>query len=176
MNLIAWSIVACEVGFCIVILLGLIARYLFNRERLGFFFLALVPILDLILILITAFDIGRGAKPTAAHAIAPLYLAVSVMFGKSMIRWADERFRYYLKREGPKPLRRTGMDYAWHSFKGTLRHAGAFVIGGALLLAMMLYIGDPAKTEVFWQVLKTWVLVLGIDFAISVSYFIWQRK
>ena len=39
MNFIAWTIVACEIGFWVVIALGLITRYIFKREKLGFFFL-----------------------------------------------------------------------------------------------------------------------------------------
>ena len=50
MNFIAWTIVACEIGFWVVIALGLITRYIFKREKLGFFFLALTPVIDLILL------------------------------------------------------------------------------------------------------------------------------
>lgn len=175
MNFIAWMIVACEVGFWIVILLGLVSRYLFNRNKLGLFFFALVPVLDLLLILATAIDIGRGGKPTIAHAIAPLYLGVSLVYGKSMIAWADERFRYYIKREGEKPIKRYGMDYAWHSLKGSLKHILAYVIGGALLLGMIAYVGKAAETEVFWETLKVWGIIVLIDNGISLTYFIWPR-
>ena len=36
MNFIAWTIVACEIGFWVVIALGLITRYIFKRERARF--------------------------------------------------------------------------------------------------------------------------------------------
>ena len=104
MNFIAWIIVACEIGFWLVILLGLITRYLFKRERLGFFFLALTPVIDLILLLVTATDLYNGATATQVHAIAAIYLGVSIAFGKSMIRWADERFVYYIQKQGSKPV------------------------------------------------------------------------
>ncbi|MFJ7972134.1 hypothetical protein [Psychrobacillus sp. NPDC096389] len=175
MNFIAWTIIACEVGFWVVILLGLVTRYIFKKERLGLFFLALTPVIDLILLAITSIDLYNGATATLAHAIAAVYLGSSIAFGKSMIRWADENFRYYVQKEGTKPARKTGMDYARHSLKGTFQHLLAFIIGGGLLLLLIYFIDDPSRSEVLWGTLKLWGLVLGIDFVISISYFIWPR-
>lgn len=176
MNFIAWTIVACEVGFWVLILAGLVTRYIFNRKKAGFILLAMIPVLDLVLILITGIDLYNGAKPTVAHSIAPVYLAISVIYGKDMIQWADERFMYYVKREGPKPVRRIGMDHAKRSMRGSLKHILAYIIGGALLLLMIYYIGDSSKTEELWETLYFWGLIVVIDNAISVTYFIWPRK
>lgn len=175
MNFIAWTIIACEVGFWIVILLGLITRYVFNRKRLGLFFLALTPVIDLILLIITATDLYKGAIATTAHAIAAVYLGISIAYGKSMIQWADERFLYYVQKKGTKPARKTGMEYAKHSMKGTLQHLLAFIIGGGLLLAMIYLMDDPTRSEALYGTLKVWGMILGIDFIISISYFIWPR-
>ncbi|MBD7983967.1 hypothetical protein H9649_05205 [Sporosarcina sp. Sa2YVA2] len=175
MNFIAWTIVACEIGFWVVILAGLVTRYVFNRKRLGLFLLALTPAVDLLLLIVTSADLYNGATATQVHAIAAIYLGVSVAFGKSMIRWADERFVFYVKKQGPKPVRRTGWDHAKHSLKGSLQHVLAFIIGGAFLATMIYLIDDPTKTEALWGMLKLWTLALGIDFVISISYFIWPR-
>ncbi|WP_274308188.1 hypothetical protein [Solibacillus daqui] len=175
MNFITWMIVACEIGFWIVILLGLITRYILKYERLGLFFLALTPVIDLILLIVTATDLYNGATATQVHAIAAIYLGVSIAFGKSMIHWADERFIYYIQKQGPKPIRKTGYAYARHSMKGSLQHVLAYIIGAAFLVAMIYFINAPAKTEVFLETLKIWALVLGIDFVFSISYFIWPR-
>jgi len=175
MNFIAWTIVACEIGFWVVIALGLITRYIFKREKLGFFFLALTPVIDLILLIVTATDLYNGATATQVHAIAAIYLGSSIAFGKSIIRWADEWFRYYIHKTGTKPVRKTGYAYARHSMKGTFQHLLAYIIGGALLVAMIYFIDDPTRTEVLATILKGWTLVLGIDFVISISYFIWPR-
>ena len=175
MNFIAWIIVACEIGFWLVILLGLITRYLFKRERLGFFFLALTPVIDLILLLVTATDLYNGATATQVHAIAAIYLGVSIAFGKSMIRWADERFVYYIQKQGSKPVRKTGFAHARHSMKGSLQHVGAFIIGATFLIAMIYLIDDPSRTESLSGMLRVWMIALGIDLVISISYFIWPR-
>jgi len=175
MNFIAWTIIACEIGFWVVIALGLITRYIFKKEKLGFFFLALTPVIDLILLVVTATDLYNGATATQVHAIAAIYLGVSIAFGKSMIRWADEKFLYYIKKQGPKPIRKTGMVYARHSMTGTLQHLLAYIIGGTFLVVMIYLVNDSARTEVLFDMLKFWAIILGIDFAVSITYFIWPR-
>lgn len=176
MNSIAWIIVACEIGFWIFIIAGLITRYIINQKKTGLILLAMTPIVDLVLILFTSYDIYREAEITMAHSIAPIYLATSIVYGKTMIQWADERFLYYVKRDGPKPKRRIGIEFAKHSLKGSLQHILAYIIGGALLLFMIFYIGDSSKTEILWGTLKTWGIIVLIDDAISISYFVWPRK
>ena len=175
MNFIAWMIIAAEIGFWVVIIAGLVTRYIFNKKRLGLFFLALTPVIDLILLLVTAADLYNGATATQVHAIAAIYLGVSIAFGKSMIRWADERFLYYVKKQGTKPVRKYGIAHAKHSMKGSLQHVLAFLIGGAFLFIMIYLIDDSSKTEALSNMLQLWALILAIDFVISASYFIWPR-
>ncbi|MFB9974102.1 hypothetical protein FPQ10_09025 [Allobacillus sp. SKP2-8] len=176
MNLIAWTIVACEVGFWIFIIAGLVMRYIFNQKRIGILLLAMTPVVDLILILVTGIDMYRGGEPTTADAIAPIYIAVSIIYGKSIIQWADERFAYYVKREGPKPPRRVGIEYAKHSMKGSLQHILAYMIGGAILLFMIYYIGNDTDTTVLESTLKFWGIIVIVDNVISLTYFIWPRE
>ena len=175
MNFIAWVIIACEIGFWVVILAGLITRYVFNKKRLGLFFLALTPVIDLLLLVVTATDLYNGAVATQVHAIAAIYLGVSIAFGKSMIRWSDERFLYYIKKQGTKPEKKTGYAHARHSVKGALQHVLALIIGGGFLFVMIYLIGDTNKTEALSQMLKLWALIVGLDMVVSLSYFIWPR-
>ncbi|WP_144510860.1 hypothetical protein [Bacillus sp. FJAT-22090] len=175
MNLVAWTILACEIGFWIVILLGLLTRYVLKKERLGLFFLALTPVIDLILLAVTSIDLYNGATATGAHALAAVYLGASIAFGKSMIQWADQKFLYYVQKQGTKPVRKTGMDYAKHSLKGSFQHLLAFIIGGGLLVLLIYFIDDSSRTEVLSGTLQLWGLILGIDFVISITYFIWPR-
>ncbi|WP_339162429.1 hypothetical protein [Siminovitchia sp. FSL W7-1587] len=176
MSVIVWAIILAEVSFWVVILLGLVFRYVFNRKKMGFFFLALTPVIDLFLLIVTAFDLLNGGTATRAHAIAAIYLGVSVAFGKSMIRWADERFLYYVKKQGEKPERKTGFAYARHSLKGSFQHLFAYVIGTGFLISLIYLVDDPARTSVFFSTLKVWAAILLIDFVISISYFIWPRE
>ncbi len=169
------SIVAAEIGFWIVIILGLTLRYVFNYKKVGTFFLFLTPVIDLFLLIITATDLLKGGTATMAHAIAAIYLGVSVAFGKSIIRWADERFLYYIKKEGTKPEKKTGFAFARNSLKGSFQHLFAYIIGAGFLSILIYLVNDPDRSSIFFETLKVWSLVLGIDFIISISYFIWPR-
>ncbi|WP_235857692.1 hypothetical protein [Paenibacillus albiflavus] len=175
-NMIISLIIACEVAFWIVIALGLICRYMLNRDKLGVFFLALTPVVDLILLVATSIDLYNGATATTAHGIAAVYIGVSIGFGKSMINWADEKFRYYVLKQGDKPARKYGIEHAMHYMKSFIRHIAAFVIGAGLLLAMIYFIDNPTRTEALLGILKIWSVALGVDLIITVSYFLWPRK
>ena len=92
-----------------------------------------------------------------------------------MIRWADERFLYYIKKQGTKPEKKRGYAHARHSMKGSLQHVLAFIIGGAFLLAMIYFVGDANKTEALLQMFKLWAFIVAVDIILSLSYFIWPR-
>jgi hypothetical protein len=176
MNLVAWTIVACELAFWIVIALGLVTRYIFKQKKLGIFLLALTPVIDLILLVMTGIDLYKGATATIAHGIAAVYIGISIAFGKSMIAWADERFLYYVTKQGPTPRKRFGMDYSQHYFKGWLKSLLAYLIGAGLIMGTIYVIDNPPKTEALTSIIKIWTLVLGIDLIISISHFIWPKK
>ena len=58
----------CEIAFWFVILLGLVTRYILNQQTLGLFFLALTPIIDLILIITTVVDLMNGARNATCYS------------------------------------------------------------------------------------------------------------
>ncbi|MET3574289.1 hypothetical protein ACFFIY_12450 [Bhargavaea ullalensis] len=176
MTAIAWLIVAVEIGFWVFIVSGLAVRYILGKKRAGFWLLAMTPVLDLILLIATTHDLMNGATASQAHGIAAIYLGVSLAYGRRMIRWADERFRYYILKKGPKPAKMHGFAHARESLKGSLLHAAAWILGGGYLAAMIALVGNPGRTEALEQILKVWTLVAALDLAISLSYFIWPRK
>lgn len=176
MNLILLLIIGIEIAFWIVIVAGLIVRYVFQMPRLGLFFLALTPVLDLILLIAASVDLMRGAVATTAHAIAAIYIAVSIVFGKQMIRWADERFRYYIMRQGNKPSKLCGYAYSRKYFKDWLKHVLAYVLGTGLLWVVIFLVNNADRTEALSGTIKLWSLIVVIDLIISITYFIWPRE
>ena len=177
MSIIAYLIIAVEIGFWVSIAAGLVTRYLLGRKRLGLLLLAMTPVLDLTLLIATTYDIlANDATATAAHGIAAIYLGVSLTFGKRMIRWADERFRYHIMKKGPKPVKRYGYDHARHELSGSLLHVLAWMLGGGYLYLLIYLAGNADQTEALFQILKVWSIVVAIDVALSLSYFIWPRK
>ncbi len=176
MNAVAWMIVACEVAVWIFIAAGLATRYIFKRKKLGLLFLALTPVVDLALLIMAGIDLAGGAAATMAHALAAVYIGVSIAFGKSMIQWADEKFLYYVMKQGEKPAKKHGIGYAKHQLAGWSRHLMAYLIGLSILSIMIFLINDATRTEALSGVVRVWSLVLVIDLAISVSYFVWPKK
>lgn len=176
LSTVGWMIVFCEIAFWIVIILGLVARYIFKLKRLGMFFLALTPLIDLILLITASIDLYRGAVASTAHGIAAVYIGVSIAFGKSMIEWADQRFQYYVTKQGEKPKKRYGMDYAKHYFRGWVKHLIAYIIGAGLLVGLIFWIDTPSKTEAFNGIIQIWSIVLVVDLLIAISNVIWPTK
>ena len=62
-------IVACEIGFWVILLLGLACRYLLRWEQLSRALLLGLPIIDALLLVFTAIDLRNGATATFAHGL-----------------------------------------------------------------------------------------------------------
>ncbi|KAF0824562.1 hypothetical protein ACOSZF_07450 [Cytobacillus firmus] len=175
--MIGWLIIACEIGFWVFVAAGLTARYILRKKTLGSLLLLCTPVIDLILIAATTIDLHRGAEATIFHGIAAVYIGITVAYGKQMVHWADERFAYKFG-NGSKPAKppKYGSEHARRERNGWYRHLLAWIIGLALLFAMILFIGNSEQTENLQGLIKMWTLVLAIDFAISFSYTVWPRK
>lgn len=176
LNNIAWLIIACEIGFWVMIVLGLLFRYVWKKQKIGLLFLALTPVVDVVLLAATSLDLYRGAIATIFHAIAAVYVGVSIGFGKSMIQWADDKFLYHVMKKGTKPVKRSGMDNAIHYVKGLGKHVLSYGVGAGLLAAVIFLIDDPSRTKAMSDVWKVWTFILMIDFLIAASYFVWPKK
>ncbi len=170
-------IIACEIGFWVVLLAGLGARYLLRQRRLGAVLLCCVPLVDLVLLVATVLHLRGGATADWEHSLAAVYLGVSVAYGHQMVRWADERFAHRFA-DGPPPTRppRFGPAHARYQRRQWLRHLLAWAIGCALLLAAMAYVGDRDRTTALEGWIQRWTFVLAIDFLWSFSYTIRPRR
>ncbi|OAB45770.1 hypothetical protein [Paenibacillus antarcticus] len=176
MNWIMFMIIGCEIAFWVFILLGLICRYILKMEKLGLVLLSCTPVIDLILLIVTGLDLYRGAIATTAHALAAVYIGVSIGFGRSMIGWVDARFKYYVTKQGKLPNRLHGKSFAKHYSKGFVRHIVAYVIGCGLLMAILHIINDASRTEALSNMMKIWSIIVGVDLMITASYFMWPRQ
>ncbi|WP_417898314.1 hypothetical protein ABN702_19175 [Bacillus haimaensis] len=175
--MIGWLIIACEIGFWIFILLGLVSRYIFKWRKTGIVLLAGTPVIDLVLIVATIIDLKNGQQASSIHGLAAIYIGITVAFGKSMIRWADERFAYRFS-NGPKPQKKInhGPIHAKKERNGWFRHLLGWVVGNAFLLGMILLVGDAERTEELVNVMRMWALILGADFLYSFSYTLFPKK
>ncbi len=173
MQLVAWAIVCCEILFWVFIVAGLIVRYGFRREKLGFRLMAMSPVIDIVLLVLTVLDLSRGSTATLAHGLAAIYIGVSLAFGKQMIAWADGVYRRVILKE---QVAKERISRARRERNGFYRHILAFLIGGALLGAMILWLGNTEQTESLLRTLQLWGLVLVIDGVISMSYTVFPAR
>ncbi|GGF13444.1 putative membrane protein YmcC [Halobacillus andaensis] len=175
--MIGWLIIACEIGFWVFVLAGLIARYVFKKKKLGALLLICTPIVDIILLAATVADLKNGAVATTVHGVAAVYIGISAAYGHQLIQWADERFAYWFV-HGQKPVskKKYGVEHARKERKGWYRHVLAWMIGGVLIGAIILFVNNISQTEALFRTLQLWSFVLVIDFFISFSYTLMPRK
>ena len=140
-------IIGCEVAFWLVLLLGLVARYLLHREALSRWFLLSLPVIDILLIVFTALDLRSGTTATTAHGLAAVYVGFTIAFGSIVVRWADMHFAHRFA-SGPAPAEApTGWKAVRFDFELWLRCIAAWIIAFALIEALIAYLGNDAVTQ-----------------------------
>ena len=122
-------------------------------------------------------DLRRGTDASIVHGLAAIYVAVSIVYGHSMIKWADVRFANRFA-DGPSPEKkaRYGKEHAHRERRDWLKHLLAWAIGCSILYAMILLVNMESRTEGLSELFRIWSFVLGVDFLISFSYTFWPRR
>ena len=169
-------IVACEVGFWVLLAAGLAVRHLLKWRRTSVALLLCEPLLELVLFAVTAVDLKNGAKPSWEHGLAALYIGYTVAYGHYTITWLDGHAAHRLA-GGPRPPRppRYGLARARHEGSLWLRTLLAAAVACALLQAAIWYVGDghTSSLRAFqWTALRA----LGIHGVIALTYLIWPKK
>jgi hypothetical protein len=170
-------IVAAEVAFWLLLLGGLTVRYLLRQPQAGLALLVATPFVDLALLAATTLDLNGGGEAALPHALAAVYIGVSIAWGKPIIAWTDARFAHRFA-GGPPPQRppRTGPEHAARERREWLRHLVAWALGAGLLGLGVIVAGDLDRASALVRVIALWTFVLAIDFVISFSYTIWPRR
>jgi len=142
------GIVACEIAFWAFLLAGLTVRYLLRRRRLSRYLLLASPLADVGLLVLSAVDLARGATATEAHALAAAYISFTVVFGHSVIRWADARFAYRFA-DGPAPVKmpKRGPARVRHEWREFGKAVLACVMASALIGLGVLVVGDSERSQ-----------------------------
>ncbi|MCX4883617.1 hypothetical protein [Streptomyces sp. NBC_00847] len=174
--MIVGLIVACEVGFWVLLAAGLAVRYLLKWRRTSVALLWCEPVLEAVLFVVTTMDLGNGAEPRWEHGLAALYIGCTVAYGPYTIRRLDGHAAHRLA-GAPRPPRppRYGMARARHEGALWLRTLLAAVVACALLQAAIRYVrdGDTSTLRSFqWASLRA----LGIHGLIALTYLIWPKK
>lgn len=140
-------VVACEIGFWVLVGAGLLARYVLRWKRVSAALLVSVPLVDLVLLAATVLDLRGGATATAAHGLAAAYLGFSVAFGHQLITTLDQRVAHRFA-DGPTPIRppRTGPGRVRHEWTQWRRAVLAWALACGLLLTAVVAVGDATRT------------------------------
>lgn len=141
-------ILACEVGFWVVLLVALAVRYLLVKERLSRALLLCLPLIDVLLLIFTAIDLRRGSTATFAHGLAAAYVGFTVAFGGMAVKWADAHFAYRFA-AGPVPAKAPsrGWELVRYDFNLWGRCILACIITVALVETLVRFVGDGEATR-----------------------------
>lgn len=168
-NPLVLLVIACEIGFWVVLAAGLVARYPLRRPRLGGILLVCVPVVDLVLVTASVVDVARGTPPGFSHGLAAVYLGFTVAFGHSLVRWADVRFAHRYA-DGPAPVRgpRDGIAALPRELRDFGKAVLAAVIAGTVLLVLSLVAGSGVPPVTAWpgDALWSWMARIGVVLAI----------
>ncbi len=166
------AIIGAEIAFWVLLLGGLAVRYLLNARRASSVVLACVPLVDLVLVILVSVDLVRGAEAAQAHALAAVYLGLTVAFGHQIIGRVDAWFRYRFA-NGPKPMKppegsTSEVKAIWAEW---LRVLLAAVIAAVCLFIMIVVDSgtvpdsvDSITKHAFWGILRIIGIVAGIWF------------
>ncbi|WP_250288792.1 hypothetical protein [Streptomyces atroolivaceus] len=175
--MIVTLIVLCEVGFWVLLAAGLGLRYIAKKPQLGAAVLLCEPLLEVVLLVVTALDLKNGAEPGLRHGIAAVYIGFTVGLGHSTIKWVDARVAHRFA-GGPPPVKppKYGMARAAHEWRTAARWIVAALTAMALLQAAVWYVGGDGDTGSLemWQQKMLWVI--GINLLIAGGYTVFPKR
>lgn len=175
--MIVTLIVICEVGFWVLLAAGLALRYAAKQPRLGAAVLLLEPLLEVILLVVTAIDLKNGAEPDWKHGLAAVYIGYTVGLGHYTIKWIDARVAHRFA-GGPPPVVRPkyGVGRTIHEWKTAARWTAGALVAMGLLQAAIWYVGGDGDvgTLRMWQ--EKMLFVIGINVVIAVGYTVFPKR
>ncbi|MEU9090704.1 hypothetical protein [Streptomyces sp. NPDC048428] len=175
--MIVTLIVLCEIAFWVLLAAGLALRYVARMPRLGAAVLLCEPLLELVLLVVTAVDLKNGADPDWKHGLAAVYIGFTVGLGHSTVRWVDARVAHRFA-GGPPPVKppKYGMARAVHEWRVAGRWTVAAVTALALLQAAVWYVGGDGDTASLQSWQRTMLFVIGINLLIAASYTLFPKR
>jgi len=161
--MLLWLIVGCEIGFWVILFLGLFVRYILKIVHLSNFILLCVPVIDLTLLGAIALDLHRGSTAEFAHGLAAIYLGFTVVFGHDLITRCDQYISFKIAGgKEPEKAPDSGILHIIYEWKMWLRGVVAGCIAALLIFAAIHYVNHPEQTVELakWYSYIFWLLVV----------------
>ncbi|MET4922798.1 hypothetical protein P3L51_10635 [Streptomyces sp. PSRA5] len=175
--MIVTLIIICEVGFWVLLGIGLALRYFAGMPRASVAVLLCEPLLEVLLLVVTAIDLKNGAEPDWKHGLAAVYIGFSVALGPELIKWADARFAHRFA-GGPPPVRppKYGRARAIHEWRTAARWIVASGIAIVLLQAAIRYVGSDGGVGSLrmWQ--EKMVFLIGVNVVWALGYTLFPKR
>ncbi|WP_028476903.1 hypothetical protein [Nocardia sp. CNY236] len=170
-------ILACEAGFWIIAAVGLLLRYGPRLQKVSTAVLAMVPLIDVILLVAVAIDVHQGAEVTGVHRLAGIYLGVTIVFGKPAIQWLDARFAHWFA-GAPRPPKRS-RDSA-EVLRAEMKSFGRWLIAGGIALIVCLglsiTVAAPEQAAALREVVQPLALITVVWFLTGPAWVMGGKK
>ncbi|MEU2759937.1 MULTISPECIES: hypothetical protein [unclassified Streptomyces] len=175
--MIALLVVACEVAFWVLLAAGLALRYVARKPGLGAAVLLCEPLLEVVLLVVTAVDLKNGAEPDWKHGLAAVYIGFTVGLGHHTVKKVDAwvAHRWF---GGPPPVKppKYGRARAIHEWRTAARWILAAVVALVLLQAAVWYIGANGQVGSLQNWQQKMILVIGINLLIAGGYTVFPKR
>ncbi|MFZ3596961.1 hypothetical protein [Streptomyces sp. BH104] len=174
--MIVTLIVVCEVAFWVLLAAGLALRYWARMPRASVAVLLCEPLLEVLLLIVTAVDLKNGAEPDWKHGLAAVYIGYSIALGHYTITWVDVRVAHRFAGGPPPSTPKYGVPRAIHEWKLAARWILAAVIAMGLLQGAIWYVGEAGATESLTQWQQRMLFLIAINVIIALSYTVFPKK
>ncbi|MER5443457.1 hypothetical protein [Streptomyces sp. NPDC002790] len=174
--MIVTLIVICEVAFWVLLAAGLALRYWAKMPRASVAVLLCEPLLEVVLLVVTAIDLKNGAEPDWKHGLAAVYIGYSVALGHYTIQWADVRVAHRFAGGPPPSTPKYGVPRAIHEWKLAVRWILAAAIAMGLLQAAIWYVGTDGATDSLGQWQERMLFLIALNVIIALSYTVFPKK
>ncbi|GAA2932031.1 hypothetical protein [Streptomyces enissocaesilis] len=175
--MIVTLIIICEVGFWVLLAGGLALRYLAGMPRAGAAVLLMEPLLEVVLLTVTAVDLKNGAEPDWKHGLAAVYIGFTVGLGHRTIKWVDTRVAHrFVGGPAPVPAPKYGTARAVHEWKTAAHWVLAAVVAIGLLQAAVWYVGGDGDIGSLrmWQ--EKMLFVIGVNVVVATAYTVFPKR
>ncbi|MBT2396489.1 hypothetical protein [Streptomyces sp. ISL-100] len=175
--MIVTVIIICEVGFWVLLARGLALRYLAKMPRAGAAVLLMEPLLEVVLLVVTAVDLRNGAEPDWKHGLAAVYIGFTVALGHRTVKWVDARVAHrFASGPAPVPPPKYGVARAVHEWKVAGQRMLAAGIAMGLLQAAIWYVGGDGGIGSLrmWQ--QKMLFVIGSNAIIAGTYTVFPKR
>lgn len=157
-------IIICEILFWVFAILGVFFRSIVKNNKLGRFFLILIPIDDVLLIIFNIVSLLIGEPFSYSHSLSGLYLGITIAFGETIIKWLDNKINRV------KTIKKKGYDYEMFHFKKWLLAVLIYVMVMGVFYFILTITGKTYNT---FEALPGFVIVTVIWY---VTGPLWVKK